>query len=669
MLGTRARFAAGAKRLRTATITRARRLALKPSDGLVFLVGLVVAGAVAAVVAQRERSEALVAFERRSRLAAEALRAGVSPPVETLASVAAFLSASPGASESEFDAFARRALDRHPALYAFEWAPRVEAAERDAFVAEARRAHRTYELWRLGSNGTREPVPPGQLVTPLRFMVPPLESVLGLDIWSQAVNRPAIARARDTGEAAAGTKFRLVEDLDGSPESVAVYQAVYASGSAPSDPAARVTALRGYVLVLFRVAPLADRALRELDLAGLDIVLRERAGDAQAFYESRPGAATERARPDRVRSWDVRCADAVWTLEATFRPEPFLSAARVPGAIVAGGGLLAALVVLGLARARVATRLKQEIEEARKLGPYSLLRPIGKGSMGVVWEAKHALLRRPAAIKLLPPDGTGNEALARFEREIRLMTRLTHPNTVSVFDVGRTPEGELYYVMELLDGLDLATVVERDSPMPPERVAYLLRQACGALSEAHDGGLIHRDVKPANIMTCRLGGLPDFVKVLDYGVAKDVVTHATDVTVTHTGALIGTPLFLAPEGISAPHDVDARLDLFALGAVGYFLLTGAPPFPGRNVVDIYARQIAGPPELPSGRAGRPVPPGLERLLLDCLALDRGRRPASARELEERLAGFAEPWTEARAASWWTQRGDAILTAVRRTVVS
>jgi len=206
-----------------------------------------------------------------------------------------------------------------------------------------------------------------------------------------------------------------------------------------------------------------------------------------------------------------------------------------------------------------------------RLGQYEIVSMLGEGGMGAVYRAEHALLKRPAALKLLLPERTGPENLARFEREVRLTAQLTHPNTVAVYDYGHTPDGQFYYAMEYLDGLTLEALVKRYGPQPPARVIYILAQAAGALAEAHALGLIHRDVKPANILFCDRGGVPDVVKLVDFGLAKSVSTEASP-ALTQAGTLAGTPLYLSPEAISDAARVDHRADLYALGGVGYYEL-------------------------------------------------------------------------------------------------
>jgi serine/threonine-protein kinase len=300
--------------------------------------------------------------------------------------------------------------------------------------------------------------------------------------------------------------------------------------------------------------------------------------------------------------------------------------------------------------------LRAEVREARRLGQYVLERKIGEGGMGQVYRARHGLMRRPTAIKLLRADRPEDIDLGRFEREVQLTARLTHPNTITIFDYGRTHDGVFYYAMELLDGATLQRIVAVDGAQPAGRVVRILKMVCGALAEAHAIGLIHRDIKPANIMLCTQGGERDVVKLLDFGLVKDVaVDRRVELTVATT--VVGTPQYMAPESIRDPESVDARADLYSLGAVAYYLLAGADVFEGTSVMDICGQHLHQPPT-PLSTRGITIPSDLEAIVLACLEKDPAHRPQSAAELRHRLDACAldavEPWDAASAAAWWRE---------------
>jgi hypothetical protein len=302
--------------------------------------------------------------------------------------------------------------------------------------------------------------------------------------------------------------------------------------------------------------------------------------------------------------------------------------------------------------------LRVEVREARRLGQYVLEQKIGEGGMGEVYRARHGMMRRPTALKLLPAHRAGEAHLRRFEREVQLTARLTHPNTITLFDYGRTSDGVFYYAMELLDGATLQQVVAVDGPQPPGRVVRILTMACGALAEAHSIGLIHRDIKPANIMLCTQGGERDVVKLLDFGLVKELEVDK-GVGLTGANTLTGTPQYMAPESIRAPEAVDARTDIYSLGAVAYFLLAGSEVFRGQSVLEVCSQHLHQAPE-PLATRGVTVPAELEAVVLACLEKDPARRPGSAAELRRRLEACAvEPWDSASAQRWWREHGQEL----------
>jgi serine/threonine-protein kinase len=304
--------------------------------------------------------------------------------------------------------------------------------------------------------------------------------------------------------------------------------------------------------------------------------------------------------------------------------------------------------------------LRRKVIEARRLGQYTLGEKIGEGGMGMVYRASHGMLRRPTAIKLLRPEHVEAIDLARFEREVRMTAKLSHPNTVTVFDYGRTPEDVFYYAMELLDGADLQVLVGSCGPQPPARVRHILERVADALSEAHGIGLIHRDIKPSNIILCRQGGRLDVPKVVDFGLVREVAEEA-DLALTGAGQVMGTPLYMGPEVMQSPTSADARSDLYALGAVGYYLLTGQHVFTGSSLLAICFAHVNSVPVPPGERLGTALPADLEAVVLSCLEKDPSARPQSAAELRDRLHGCSEvgPWNEGHARAWWAEHEDAL----------
>jgi eukaryotic-like serine/threonine-protein kinase len=319
---------------------------------------------------------------------------------------------------------------------------------------------------------------------------------------------------------------------------------------------------------------------------------------------------------------------------------------------VAVGGLTVALATIG---SGVIYGLREEVREARRFGQYTLDRKLGEGGMGVVYMARHALLRRPTAIKLLPPEKAGTEDIARFEREVQLTSELTHPNTIAIFDYGRSADGVFYYVMEYLDGIDLQSLVDETGPLPAGRAIRILVQICDALDEAHARGVIHRDIKPANVILCRRGQVPDFVKVVDFGLVKEIVkSDEHSANVTAAGTITGTPAYLAPEAMTDPESVGPASDLYAVGALGYFLVTGEMVFGNKTLLQICSDHLKTKPIPPSKR--RPdlaIPERLEALILQCLEKKPGDRPASARAFADALGEVpALGWSKADAMKWW-----------------
>ncbi|MDA7632797.1 serine/threonine protein kinase [bacterium] len=293
--------------------------------------------------------------------------------------------------------------------------------------------------------------------------------------------------------------------------------------------------------------------------------------------------------------------------------------------------------------------------EAKELGQYTLEKKIGEGGMGSVYRARHALLRRDTAVKLLLPEKADENSILRFEREVQMTCRLAHPNTIQIFDYGHTPEGIFYYAMEYLDGINLRDLIKREGKLPAGRVIHILRQICASLSEAHDAGLVHRDIKPANIILSDRGGVPDMVKVLDFGLVKSYRDNdQSSADATQTLSITGTPQFIAPEAVARPDKVDQRSDLYAVGALAYYLLTGDHVFTGDSAFEVMQHHVSTRPEPLHERNVDLLDSDLESLVMRCLEKEASQRPQSAREIVRILLSCHScgTWSAETQEEWW-----------------
>jgi eukaryotic-like serine/threonine-protein kinase len=309
-------------------------------------------------------------------------------------------------------------------------------------------------------------------------------------------------------------------------------------------------------------------------------------------------------------------------------------------------------ILLATLGSQIIYGLRQEATAAQQLGHYTLDKKIGEGGNGAVYLAHHILLRRPTAVKLVLPERVGADTLARFEREVQHMSQLTHPNTVAVYDYGRSPDGVFYYAMEYLGGgIDLDRLVQTHGPQPSGRVAHVLAQVCSALNEAHRANLVHRDIKPANIILCERGGVQDIAKVVDYGLVKEITAKESGQTAQ---VILGTPSYIAPEAITDPTAIGPAVDIYAIGAVGYFLLTGRRVFEGKTSLDICIQHVTKAVTPPSRIAAHHIAPELEAILMRCLAKSPEERHASVAELGTALRALSPgvDWSEAHARDWW-----------------
>jgi serine/threonine-protein kinase len=318
--------------------------------------------------------------------------------------------------------------------------------------------------------------------------------------------------------------------------------------------------------------------------------------------------------------------------------------------------------VIAVVPAKIIRGLGQQVRRARELGSYRLEEVLGRGGMGEVYRASHQMLARPAAVKLIRSEVLGSSSsedarviMERFRREAEAAASLRSPHTINLYDFGAAQDGTFFLVMELLEGIDLEMLVERFGPLPPERTAYLLSQACESLEEAHVRGLIHRDIKPSNIFACRVGLAVDFVKVLDFGLVKARgESERNESLLTAPNATAGTPAYIAPEVVRGDAVIDHRVDIYALGCVAYWLLTGRLVFEASNALQLMFQHAQNTPVPPSKRIELDIPPAFDDLVLACLAKRPEDRPASAGEVARRLAAAVpgERWTPERALHWW-----------------
>lgn len=314
------------------------------------------------------------------------------------------------------------------------------------------------------------------------------------------------------------------------------------------------------------------------------------------------------------------------------------------------------LAGLAVVASRTLYTLGRKAHRVKRLGSYHVEGKLGSGGMGDVYLARHAMIRRPTAVKVLRSNPDDLDALERFEREVQVSAALTHPNTVRVFDFGRAADGTFYYAMEYLLGLDLQQLIDRHGAVDPARCVFIVQQACGSLAEAHRAGVVHRDIKPSNILLTEQGGMLDFVKVVDFGLAKKVSTDGSedDVGLTKVGALFGTPMCFAPEGLVGVEQLDARADIYSMGCVLYWMLTGEPVFPGMRAMDVIMDHVKKAPVPPIKRAIVVLPKSLSDIAMKCLEKDPRDRYQTFDELSEALeaSGVSPPWTQERARAWW-----------------
>lgn len=619
--------------------------------------GIVATVLVARILDGRARNERRHALERSAAEIGFAVSERVRLPAESLQTIGAVIAHTPAIERASFESIAASVHQRTPRIYALEWAPLIGMTERAALEARVRAEGRPgWTILEPGANGL---VPAGerQRYLPILYSVPDNPAV-GFDVLSRAEAAAVFDLACSTGRAVFSPRYRLVEDA-GDIASVILYEPVWRDSKAPTDAIARCRAVLGVGILIFRVRDMIGEAITQHHAAAtLDVALDDITGEEQVqlLYETREGAADRAARETHVdvalplygRTWRLRVGDAVG-----------VAAPYVPLAV--GGGLTLLATTLAAIAAWLLSN-RRRLRSMTRLGQYRVEREIGRGAMGVVYQAQHLLLQRPAALKILAPDLVDGASRRRFEREVRLAAKLQHPSVVQVYDFGVTAEGLFFYAMELLDGITVRDLIATHGPLPPARAADFVRQIAQALREAHGKRIIHRDLAPANLMLTVRGETYDVVKVLDFGLVKRIRTVAGEDdhrgSVTEAGIIIGSPGFIAPEVLRGGQ-ADERVDIYALGAVFYTLLAGRQPFSGATPQATINAQLRNQP-VALHKLVPELPSSLVEMVTDSMQPDPKQRLRSMTEVIQRLDALGlPPWTQEQARHWWkTQRRGA-----------
>lgn len=627
-------------------VAHAASLLGKKTAALAFVAGLAASVVVFFALRQVAAHDAERALADRARQVVQALEAKVALPLQSLEAIVAFHRAAP-ADRARFETFARTLLERHPSVAALEYLEVIDDAARPALEARlSAEAGAPVTVREPGPDGRMRPSPRRERYTVLTSLAPWNADVVGLDVAFEPERRGALEAAAERGQRLCSGRITLVED---PPDvgSVAVYEPEYEGGTVPADPVQRRRAVRGYAIALFRLEPLMGQALAALDTEGIHVrVLDETARAGPDGAGVTLFSAPTPASGDRTVARKLTFAGRTWLVEITARLELADGSAWVALALGIGLSLFVAVALGALAESR---RFRREIREMKRLGQYEVERLIAVGGMGRVYEARHELLKRRTALKVVPVELASEETLERFEREVRATSLLTHPNTVIVYDYGRSQHGHFYYAMELIEGPSFEGLVKLDGPLPPARVKHLLAQCAGALAEAHSQGFVHRDVKANNLMVTTRGGRFDVVKVLDFGLVRDV--HAKESRLTEVGAIAGTPGYLPPEAFAADGKLGPEADVYALGCVAYQLLTGHEVFESTVVADLVAAHLARAPVAPS-RAWR-VDGRFDAFVLRCLEKEPSARYRDGAEVLAALEALPiEAWDQREAERSW-----------------
>lgn len=607
-------------------------------------VASLVAGAGAYVwLDARRQAEDLDELTSVGKAASEGLERAFERAEAFLETSAAFMRAvgadlTPG----EFALFVETLMEPEDDVRSFLWLPVVDHADRQAF--EARASELYGRPIQIEEPGEVQDVRASDRdrYHPILYAAPLNDADIGFDTGFGPERRAFFRRAMTLEGAYLTPKFRLTRERNGGEAVAFLHPVRSASTDAVAGFIVLTIPLRSIVLNWF--ANMADQDIHVEVFDPSDDV-----ADPLLFRggpEFDPDLTVRKVYPIHLgnRTWEAR-----FTAPVGFGGGG--SEAGVGAAAVVVVGWLGSLILVAIRRIQ---RLREDVQKALKLGQYEVEKKLGEGAMGVVLLARHAMIKRPTALKLMLRQN--ESSISRFEREVRLSAGLNHPNIVSVFDYGRTEDGIFYYAMEYLPGIDLQKLEEEEGPLSDGRAVFLLRQLARGLLEAHVAGLVHRDVKPANLILTQIGTRSDLLKILDFGLAKPI----DEVDPAERGKVSGTPLYMAPEALATPDDVGPPADVYAFGCVAYFLVSGRPPIVGPTVKEILHRQMHQEPQSISAQAAVPVTPQFANLVMRCLEKNPGNRPTT-QELVHLLDEMPvhEAWTEWSAAAWWAERGSKL----------
>ncbi len=613
--------------------------------GVILAVGLIASGILFFLVQRQEHRLKQAEHERDAQHLRETVVTKIQLSIEVFRSLPAFFESSDDVTREEFRSFVAAPGKRNDAIRYFVWAPIIEHEERQAF-------EETLKVEALAGVGISEAGKDNQLIrtgnrrryVPVYYLEPGGES-LGLDLAIDDRTRAAVDSALENEDMVVTHRFRPWDDPDGQ-YAVCLFQSVF-----KNEGSGRVRL--GMVGIVLHIPTILEEVLASSQFEQFDIALLDdsaRSGQT-VLFQRRPGVSETKQIPRLSRTIEV--ADGKWTLNVWARPESAWESSPAAWSYLAAGVLLTVFACLGFCAVGAIGDLRKSMVAVQQMGQYQIHHVIGQGGMGIVYYATHAMLKRPTAVKVLRNDQTTRESVLRFEREVQQTSRLTHPNTIEIYDYGRAQNREFYYAMEYLQGITLADLVHREGGVMQARSAEILKRICYSLREAHGIGLVHRDIKPANVMLCARGGEFDVVKVLDFGLVKDIESQ-DQAEITQKMQVSGTPMYMAPERLIEPDKLDTRSDIYSLGALAYKLLSGEDVFESDHDLDVFPKTLSQRPIRLTERTERPIIPELSALVMQCLEKRPDDRPGAVAEILERLDGmeFHPPWTDSDAQKWW-----------------